>query len=973
MSRSDLNEMIELAKLNPMAVQRAGIEYLERVRNGEVQIVDASNAMVYLMEFASTLFANGARKDEFLNRLQYPQLANTRSDLYHHMSDVDYIDIFSSPSVSTLLLIYNKAEIVSKAVATGVNGVRKLVIPRHTVIKAGEVPFVLQYPIEFRVLPHDGLQVIYDNSKPSPLMNLETNEVISTIENYNQGHEEYIQLEVPVQQVAMKSYSAPMTASRIFSKTYAYTDQFYFCRVYHKVTGGEWVEIKTTHSDQSYDAYTPTAVITVLDNNQLQVSIPQVYYTTGVIGSTLRVDIYTTIGPLELAIQGYSSDLFTCTYSDLDNEDGGKYTSPMNRLTSGFFAASAPATGGSNMLPFEKLKERVINNAIGRIDVPITNVQIQSQLDLLGDIGFSCVTDIDNITNRLYAASRELPAPDIKDISTGMAASVMTLSKTLAEVITTADVTDNGLRVTVLPTTLYRSNNGILSIVPAQERNALKALSPDILVERISNDDFFYTPFHYVYDVSDSVLTVRPYYLGNSRMTRRFFVDANRTLEVGLNSNQHELTRTATGWSLKVMTSSTQSLKDLDDEALRAQLAFIPPGETTRVYLDGTLIGRDPKTKEWIFSFDFTSNWDIDPDHNIHLSGFVADRISAHEYPASLTTVFDLFFSVLEDTIKTGDVTDIDTNMGAFMYDEAMVGLYHEQVTIVLGDVLDGLWSQARSTVGAEQYMRYEEDVVARYTTDVPDKTAQGGVKVAYDDNQKPYVVYKHRAGDVKVDEDTGEPEVLHAKGTIMYQNNEPIIASPRTVLRQVELCLFEGGYYFVTNQTDIDYVKTVPNQIVEWVNITLAPIRKRLLGETKLKFHPKSTVGLIKAIVDGKGEATIQAAQNLVVTYYVPKSVYKDLVLQEEMRKATRRVLTVAFKEMEVTRNGLEAVLKTTMSDDASAVSVYGLGGNNTTNIISMSDESSRLCIGKALATLPNATLGMKDSITVLFEELKS
>lgn len=966
MSRSDLNTMIELAKLNPMAVQRAGIEYLERVRNGEIQIVDASNAMVYLMEFASTLFANGARKDEFLNRIQYPELANTLSDLYRHMSNVDYINVFSAPSVTNLLLVYNKDEILEKAVDTGEAGMRKLVVPRHTKIMAGDVPFTLQYPIELRVLPHGGLQIVYDNDKPSPLMALETNKVTASIENYNVGHQEYIQLEVPCQQIAIKSVTAPLNASKAFNKSYKYDDKFYYCRVYSS-NGNGWDEIKTTHSDQVYDALTPTAVLQVLDDNQLNVSIPQVYYSTGLINKTLRIDIYTTRGALELAVQGYSSDMFTATYADYDNDDNGKYTSPMPKLVSGYFAASTPATGGSNGLTFEKLKERMINNALGRIDVPITNVQIQTQLDLLTESGFSCVTDVDNTTNRLYAASRELPTPDIKEVSTGMGSNVVTLSKTMDQILSVADVSDNGERITVLPSTLYQDMGGYLEVVDQETRADLLALPADVMVERVTAGNYFYTPFHYVYDVADNVFTVRPYYFGNPQLTRRFFVEDNGTLGFGLNSNKHNFVRRETGWTLQVMTDSTDSLKALDDDLVVAQLAYTPPGEVTRVFLNGELMGRDPDTKEWIFEFHFDSSWDVDPDHNVYLNGFEANGIAPHVYPAAMSTVFDIFFAVAQSeiTVNEYDYTDIDQNMGKFKYDVPVMGLYHEQVTLVLGSSLDGLWARARSTVGEEQYLRYEEDVYEVRTSSKPKRNAQGGTLVEKDASGASRIVYEYKAGDPVLDE-SGAPVILHAAGSIMYQNGAPIVSEPRAVLRQVEFVLFDGAYYFVTNTTDTDYKDSVPNQVVEWVNITLAPIRKKLLEKTKLWFHPKATVGYINAVVDDSLQVSMQAAQHLYVEYFVSDTVYKDEALKEEIRKATRKTITTAFKELQVTNTGLGTLLKNTMGDDVTAVKINGLGGTRDWSVITMANESSRLCIGKKLVTLPNGTFGIADSIDI-------
>lgn len=959
---------MDAARLNPMAVQRAGIEYLERVRNGEVEVVDANNAFVYLMEFGSTMFANLARKDEFLNRLQYPELAMTRDDLYRHMSDVDYINVFSSPSVASLLLVYSMSEVMEKAVDTGSAGVKKLVIPRHTKIMAGDVPFTLQYPIEIRVLPHGGLQVVYDNTRPSPLQPLESNNVEWSVVNYNLGHEEQIQIETPVQQIEIKSYTAPMTAAKVFNKTYAYPDQFYFCRVYMSDGVNGWTEIKTTHSDQVFNPSTPTAVLKLLDNNQLNVTLPQVYYSNGSVKGTLRVDVYTTRGALELALNGYSADMFRAQYADYDNDDNGKYTAPAARLITSYFMASGPATGGSHAVSFEKLKERVIHNALGVIEVPITNVQIQTQLDLLTDAGFSCVTDIDNVTKRLYAASRELPTPDIKEISTGIGANVVTLSQTIDQLLSVADVADNGERITILPTTLYRDEGGYLSVVDPYDRDAIRQLSADVLIDRVTNGNYFYTPFHYVYDVADNVFTVRPYYFGSPAITRRFFVMDNGTMGIGVNANSHVLSRSDTGWVLQIMTNSTDSLKELDDDGLVAQLAYIPPGEVSRVYLNGALLGRDPKTREWIFEFHFDSTWDVDGNDCVYLTGFEADGISPHPYPAQMDTVFDLFYGVRNDLIELTEETRIDETMGKFKYVDAVTGLYHEQVTMTLGHVLNGLWARARSTVGEEQYLRYEEDVPMLHTTNVPARTGTGAVEIVYDDNNKPSIVYEHRVGDVVME--NGNRVYLHRAGDIILQNGAPIVASPRSVLRQVELCLFDGTYYFVTNQTDLNYRDSVPDQVVEWVNITLKPIRDKLLENTTLWFHPKATVGQIKAIVDDSLAVSLQAAQHLTVEYFVTSTVYRDEALKEEIRKTTRKTVTTAFKEMQVTRNGLETSLKTVMGNAVMGVTVANLGGARNYSVISMADESSRLCIGKRLVALPNATFGVEDSIEIIFSQ---
>ncbi|MNE84897.1 hypothetical protein D3C80_1818410 [compost metagenome] len=105
-----------------------------------------------------------------------------------------------------------------------------------------------------------------------------------------------------------------------------------------------------------------------------------------------------------------------------------------------------------------------------------------------------------------------------------------------------------------------------------------------------------------------------------------------------------------------------------------------------------------------------------------------------------------------------------------------------------------------------------------------------------------------------------------------------------------------------------------------------------------------------------------------MVVEYYVSENVYKNEVLKEEIRKSTRKAITLDFKEMQVTHDGLQTTLKGVMGEDIMGVTIKLLGGQRNFSVITMKDESSRLCIGKKLVSLPNGTFGVEDSIDVIF-----
>ncbi len=67
----------------------------------------------------------------------------------------------------------------------------------------------------------------------------------------------------------------------------------------------------------------------------------------------------------------------------------------------------------------------------------------------------------------MFAASRLLPAPDKGTTVTGIGCNVQSFQTTINELSQLPTVRSNGSRLTVLPTTLYNVNNGVLEVVDA--------------------------------------------------------------------------------------------------------------------------------------------------------------------------------------------------------------------------------------------------------------------------------------------------------------------------------------------------------------------------------------------------------------------------------------------------------------------------------------------------------------------------
>lgn len=270
---------------NPAAVQRVVLSALESMVDGDYDVVDPSNPFVFLLESACVVGAAGMQRNEALMRYQYPSLAQTEEEIYRHMSDVDYANRFGSPGRATMVWMGSLPEIIDRAVLDD-NGVRKVIIPRETEVVVEGMTFTLQYPIEIRVMPHGGVQVVYDVNRPSPLQTLESNlldwEVVRMSGSGSDlDHIELLMIRIPMLQFKLTDHYDQLNPTSGFTKAYTFSDQFYYARVYvSSGVDGEWEEILTTHSDQVYDPTTPTAKLKVYGQN-LEVTVPYIYFNRG--------------------------------------------------------------------------------------------------------------------------------------------------------------------------------------------------------------------------------------------------------------------------------------------------------------------------------------------------------------------------------------------------------------------------------------------------------------------------------------------------------------------------------------------------------------------------------------------------------------------------------------------------------------------------------------------------------------------
>ncbi len=953
---------------NPYAIQRESLRQLEAKVNGDRAVVDPTSPFVHLMETSAVNSAAAVIKCATGLRKIFPRMAVTDEEIYNHMSDADFVGRFATPALGNFRLLLSRDEVMARAVDTGAGGVRKLTIPRNTSFEVAGYRFTMHYPIDIRIMAHGGLQIVFDTETTTPLETLTSNSVDWGVLNLD--GDSYIRLDIPAYQFVVERTIAKLNQMTTFRQSITLKDDFYHARVYRAV-GTEWEEIITTHSDQVFDPYKPTALLKLM-GRVLTVEIPTVYLTQGMVDTELRIDVYTTKGAIDVPLTGYMPNSYVIRWEDLAASGDTPWTAPMKVFSRLAIFANVDVRGGAGQISTPALRERMITSALGAPDMPITNAQLTDRLQRRG---YSMVTDIDQVTNRQFLATRLLPTPTDGTLVSGSGSTMQTLQATMEELVEHSYcVTDNGARITLLPSALYTYVDGLISVVPETMVNTLNALPVDVRARRINEGRYLYSPFHYVLDINDDRFALRPYYLDNPSIESKSFVAENPTTGIGVTVGDYQIERVDGGYMLVIITESGDAWKALPDADAYCQVGYIPSGEIDLAYQNGVLAGKTD-LNERIYTFFLGTNFDLDANHNLLINTFQMYDNGPRPHGTALSSPFQVFFA--GDNLAVAGLTrsEIDDDIGSQMLPATVYGLVQETLNIKLGVALTGLWASARSVVASEDYARYTADVPWLYEKTVFKRDpVGGGILIERDPvtHGLTYVVL-HNAGDPVLD-DQGQPMIRYQAGDVMVDaEGKPIAISSRKMQRQADLYMFDGVFWFATDESAITYRNLLARTVVDWIQTDIATIQGKLFEKSSLYFYSQCTLGMVKVIVGEERTLYLDAAQGFKVEFSVSAQVFRDGELRATLEEMAIKVIDDELKKPVVTTNNMVSMITEQAGSDIIAVKLTGLGGVAAHPVITMVDDASRLSIRRKAVDRADGTITVRDDVEISFIQHKS
>ena len=956
-------EQIERYKYNPVAMQRVIFDLFDEMLDGSTDIVEPTNPFVLLLE-SSTVTTAVAIQEALINlRKQYSSLSQTEEELYLHMSDKDFINRFATPSEATFTIIISVSDINTKLIFDNNEKAYKATIARDTEFIVDDLVFTLQYPIDIRRFENGIVQISYDSDIKSPLQILTTN-IIDYVGRTMPDNTKWLFVDVPVKQFKINSTSIPVQKSNFYKRNIPFTDQFYHCRTYFRnAVNGPWIEMLTTHTDQVFDPTKPTAVIKVYETS-IDVIIPPIYINTNQVSGDVRIDVYTTKGNITINFTDYKINSFQMKLNAIDQDrDFNEFTDAMNSLN--YTASSTSITsGGTSAISFDVLRERVINNSVGDRNLPITNQQLES---FVANKGFEIIKNIDVITNRIFLATKKLPKPLNNRLITAANVGIGSININLEYLKTLSTIADNVNRVTILSNNLFINKNGIISIVPKSEINALLLQPKAAIVTNVTNNKYLYSPYYYVLDNSESEFEVRVYDLDKPLASNLSFISQNETLQLSVNTGIYNLSKTSYGYELRIVTKSGNFYKQVSDSLVNVQLACIPAGEKDLAYTNGIFIGKTEEG-ERIYSFRIETNHDVNSDNKLIINNFKMFSSELVDIPIDLNTTFKIFYTTtsINDSFKA---SSDDVLIGTFILPASSASITHETLDLSFGYSLKNLWTRSRSLATGLEYEKYSFNIPLVYDRVIYETDPVTGsiLHIDSETNEATYVIL-HNVGDPVLDEND-EVTYKHKTGDVKLDiNGNPILKSGLSTNREIDLFLVDGKYFFSNDPAFISYREEITSIVTTWVTKDIVSIQDILLEQSKIFFYPKTSLGTVKVYPDGIEEKFIESEQILNVNLYVSNDVYISTSIRQQISDNVISLLDIYIAQTVVNLSEIRTKILSALGGSVSSIEISGLGGANNYSIIKISNEHNRLSLNKKLSLQQDGTFIIAENVTINF-----
>lgn len=938
---------LEIINSNPSSVIGVQLDKLKEALNGD-DISDASSPFMFLLESNATNCSAAINKMESVSRKIYPELAVTKSDLYSHMSDRDYVNTSYTPGSTEINLLLPLANLLENTPPDGV-----LEIPEYTAVKAGNVELGIYYPIRITVMgtaPNQTVSAEFVASngvnplKPLNVGVLETRKV-----KYKEV--EYIRIVIPMDQFSVTSKIYTVDTTTTFKKNIELDGNFMYLRVFGD-TGTEWVELRTTQGIHNYDINYDTIRYELLEGGVV-VNFPDVYGAKDKY-KNLRVDIYTTEGPIDLNLLESNMEDFSIRLTTYDDYNNRSKITPIESIPSKVVYANKTLFGGTLPLTIEELREKVVYH-YDATKPPLYNSDLKNKLKA---DGFNLVKYNDNITNRVYVATKGLPPKLVDELETAVKVVNVETAVILDDELYGLSIRDNGTRGTIIPDALFITENGNTRVLNDVEITDI--INNPLL---INNGVYTYTPFYYVIDNTVDSVKVRPYHLSAPSIEFRTFRNTAGSSDITVNSKSIEIELVDDKYVIKVEAEDVGELNESTNEVSNICSLLYRSA-------NGTIIGRidNVTPTDKVYTFELPTNFDVNQNNitTVYFGTQAVDialvdkfEVSYSETDAYEEVTFKLgsllseLYSPIKKLKEISGIPKLHSVDKLATYDEIVYLhendnlVYNSEAMIEASDAGDPIPEMEYCILHNVGDVIYSDFIYTRGANPQVDNKYNLVVKTPNLES----AVYVQRAGEVVYTESGAvdllkEPEVLHMVG----------------------LTAVDAVYRFADDSAVKVYSDTIVDTLISYVD-EVTESEQYLDEHTEMYYKPKGANGTIFVDTGDGLLASIDSDVNFNITYHLSKVGYNDEAIVTQVKNATSKVINDHISRNVLSISDISDSLRAALGINVVTIYVEPFGPNGNITMMSLINESDSFTIREFLVGQKDGTYNVADNLNLNFK----
>ncbi|CAH0448062.1 hypothetical protein SM033_00238 [Vibrio phage vB_VpaM_sm033] len=938
-----LNSLSTHLESSPASIFELGLEMLGEAYNGEYDVVDITQPSIALLATTATINAGAIMRAESLSRREFVKLAQTWEDLFPHMSSADHLDRFAKPSEDvSLTLAFSAEEIRSVAIEDSASGMKKIVIPGDSYFEVSNTAFYLGYPIEIFVMDDGQFRARWDDSVASPLRELVTNHVPSKLAIL--GDQEVLILQPTAIQLRPSTSTQAISDVSGYTSEIGFQDNFYAARIYTK-QGEVWSEIQTTFDEQVFDAAEATARLQVT-GNKLRIKMPEIYFTNSNIGNTIRVDVFTTKGKIDLGLADFDASVWSGELQSLSSETT-EFEDAVLGLTVRTVMSRDRTIGGTDGITFEQMKSNLINGDSSK-DKSRSFDELKVALNKEG-MGVERQKDV--ITNRTFVATKKLEVPETIGVTAGTGTAAARVEINLDRDDLNAHIVRTGTLATIKPNALYTKEDGVVRIMSDQETISFNNLSIYEKADYLNENSYFYTPFHYVIDETFTTNNLRGYYIAEPVVDT--VNNLNQNPNVGFTVNTSETSLTYNEETQVYVISIVAETPNFGERTI-AVLNYTDPvsGSQWDIVGERTIID----SAQTRFDFEFTNELDIDSKHffsSMGWSGNGAPRISLEE------SSFDLVYL---NTTAAG-TSAFDYVLAKNALGGTYTAINHEKLDIVLGNHLESLYTPMRVVLTDPTYATWPYDVPDLYEETKYEEGITGKILQENEDGTFDFKKEYEQGEQVVID---GELQWLHRKGDLMVDEITGLAIEevPGGLAFECRLALIDAAFRFGSTLELTSYSKSIPQTLVSTLKGPVARVKQSLLEETELFFEPVSDKVDALATLEAGRQALINTALSFKVRIRLTDSAYQNSSIRDRIRTSLISILNTELTNRDFYVSRLYANLRNLSPENIKSIEIDSPIPD--AQMAQLQEENASFTLASKVLVLANGEMDIVDDVDI-------